>query len=434
MKIGLFVLTLLLLLPVLAFGSGEKEEAKATEAKKEEVVTITMFHTYGEGSKREARNNWFEAMDTAFPNIKVERTRYKLSQNHQKILSAVAAGTPPDIVSNHYYYFPHYSSRGLLEPLEPWFKKNGQNPDDIFFPAAMEISEYKGTLYSVPQFIYSRALLYNKGLYKNAGLDPEAPPKDWDEQVAHAKAITKWKGSELEIAGFRAPRIDEKEHMVNYFIMMLWQQGGEIFNADRSKVIFDSPQGVKALQFYAELFQKHKVSTPSFGAGTRKAQIPFARNLAGMKVAGNFDLVFLRQTAHDVKAGAALLPKPKGGAYVSIVDGFNVGMLTSSKHKEACWKILELTASKEAQVNFAKLSFNFPARRDASKDPFFTSDAELVVFSESMGVGKAIPAIGQWTEIASMLSSALESVLVGDADAEKALKQAAKTINSEVLK
>ena len=46
-------------------------------------------------------------MDSLFPNIKVERTRYKLSQNHQKLLSAVAAGTPPDLVGNHYYYFPH---------------------------------------------------------------------------------------------------------------------------------------------------------------------------------------------------------------------------------------------------------------------------------------------------------------------------------------
>ena len=99
MKIRTFALALLLLLPVLAFGSGDKEEIKAAEPKKAEVVTLTMFHTYGEGSKREARNDWFEVMDSQFPNIKVERTRYKLSQNHQKLLSAVAAGIPRQILS-----------------------------------------------------------------------------------------------------------------------------------------------------------------------------------------------------------------------------------------------------------------------------------------------------------------------------------------------
>ena len=66
---------------------------------------IVLFHTYGEGSQREARNDWFETFDATFPDITLERRRLPLAKNHQKVLAAVAAGAPPDLVSNHYYYF-----------------------------------------------------------------------------------------------------------------------------------------------------------------------------------------------------------------------------------------------------------------------------------------------------------------------------------------
>lgn len=434
------VALLFLLVCTFCFAAGQAEgggaaatEAPAAAAAVQQPVTVALFHTYGEGSKKAARDDWFAAFEQKYPYIKLEKTRFSLTQTNQKLLAAVAAGTPPDLVSNHYYYFPRYASQGLLEPLEPYYAKAGLNPDSIFFPSALEVSSYQGTLYSASQFLYSRALIYNRGLFQKAGLDPNKPPETWDQLVEYAKRMTVWDGANLDTAGFGAPRIDEKEHLVTFFIMMVWQQGGDILSPDRSKITLATPEGIRALQYYADLFQKHRVSTPSFGAGTSNEQKPFARGKAGMIMGGNFDLVFMRQTAHDIDFGAAFLPRPQGGQYVSLVDSFNLALLRSSKVKEAAWKLIEFTSSVEAQASFSRLSFNFPARREAAEDPFFHSDPGLQVFSDSMNVGRAIPPVPAWSEAQDALASALEAALIGQKQPADALAEAEKKINSEVL-
>jgi len=420
---------------VFAGGSAEpKSKPASSPSSLSEPVTIQLLHTYGEGSKKAARDDWFVKFAEKFPNIKLEATRYSLDQANQKLLAAVAAGTPPDAVSNHYYYFTRYANEGLLEPLDPYFAKDGIDPKSTFFPSALEISTFNGTLYTVPQFIYSRALLYNKDLFKQAGLDPNEPPKTLEELVAYAQKITRWDGSSLDTAGFQFPRPDEKEHMVNFFIMLVWGQGGDIFNADRSKVTFDSPAGIRALQFYADLANKYKVSNLTFGAGAQSAQKPFGRGKAGMIVAGNFDLVFMRETSKDINFGAALLPPFAGGKPASLVDGFGLAMLKTSKHKDAVWQLLKFTAGEPAQRSFAVLSSNFPALRSAANDPYFDNDPEMQVFKKSMDVGRAIPPVHDWTEIQDILANAISSALNGSTAPDVALKTAALKVNTEVLR
>ena len=418
---------------VLAAASTTETAAAAEEPMPEPEGTIVLFHTYGEGSKREARNDWFETFDATFPNITLERQRLPLAKNHQKVLAAVAAGAPPDLVSNHYYYFSRYAAEGILEPLEPWFERIGVDPQEAFYPSALEIASYDATLYSVPQYIYSRALLYNRDLFRDAGIDPDRPPQTWEELVDYGRRLTVREGDDFEVAGFRAPRPDESEHMVVYFVMMLWQLGGDILSADRSEATFDSDHGVRALTYYRDLFTEAQVSTTTFGAGTKKEQKPFARGQAGMIIGGNFDLVFMRNAVADIDFGAAVLPRPEGGQSVALIDGFNLAMTAASKNKEAAWKLLEFTAGMEAQQSFAKLSSNFPALIAASADPFFTSDPALAVFAESMNGGRAIPAIPQWSEISSILENAIESVLVGGEDPAAALSAAAERVNSSIL-
>lgn len=424
-----FLLALLFLaLVTMLFAAG-----KAEEVEEEKPVTVTMFHTYGEGSKKAARDNWFAKFDAKYPEVLLERTRFNLSDCHQKLLTSIAAGTPPDLVNNHYYYFPQYASRNQLEPLEPYFEKIGVDPKEIFYSSALEMGMYNGVLYSVPQFTYSRALLYNKNMFRAAGLDPEKPPKTWDELVEVAKKLTVWDQNKLVTAGFQPPRPDEKEHLVNYFIMMVWQQGGDIFTPDLSKVTLNTPQCINALNFYSDLFNTHKLSTVTFGAGSQAAQKPFLIGQSAMVVGGNYDLIFAQQTGQGIDVSAAPLPIPEGGQYASILDSFNIAMLKGSKNKEAAWKVIEYVASQEAQREFAVLSANYPARKDATDDPFF-SDPSMKAFIDSMEYARAIPPLPQWSEIQEILSNAIESVLIGKNDSVTALREAENRINTVVLK
>src|SRR6202008_2191134 len=58
-----------------------------------------------------------------------------------------------------------------------------------FFPTLRKLGDYKGKPYLMP-FAHGLALLYyNKDLMQKAGLDPNAPPRKWDDLVGAARAI-----------------------------------------------------------------------------------------------------------------------------------------------------------------------------------------------------------------------------------------------------
>ena len=413
--LSLMIVAMLVLVPAMTALAGE----------------IELWHSLM-GSKEAARIELIENFHKAYPDITVKDLGYfDIHQLNQKMLTAVVTGIPPEIGSNHYYFVPRYAANDALEALDSYFERDGINPEDIFFPFAVDINRYDGKLYGVPLFNSTRVLVYNKDLFKEAGLDPERPPQTWTELVEYAKKLTKWDGNVLDVAGFQVPV--GKEMGVNFFCQLLWQKGGEIFNEDNTKVVFNSPEGVEALQFYADLFLKHKVSTFDFGAGTQGGQEPFPRGKAAMRMGGSFDLVYLAQEAPDLDYGTALLPRPEDGEFISLVDSFSIFMMTDAKNKEDAWTFLKYCSSKEAQLAFAKTSFRLPANIEAAQDPYFQEDPRMRVFAEALANGRALPVTPEWSEIEDILYAEIEAAINGVKTPQEALDTAAQKINSTVL-
>ena len=126
-----------------------------------------------------------------------------------------------------------------------------------FFPGFMENSQTGGKTWGIP-FQRSTVVLYwNKELFKEAGLDPETPPKTWAEQLAFAQKLTKrdaagnvtqW-GIQIPSSGFP------------YWLFqgLSTQAGAILANAAGDKTDYANPAVVEALQYWVDLAQKHKV-------------------------------------------------------------------------------------------------------------------------------------------------------------------------------
>jgi multiple sugar transport system substrate-binding protein len=269
-------------------------------------------------------------------------------------------------------------------------------------------------------------------LFKKAGLNPNNPPTTWQELAQDAVKLTQWNGSKLEVSGFAAPNGTDTEMIMNFFIQLLWQGDGHIFNADRTKVDFASPQGVAALQFYADLFHKYKVNQIGFGAGTEGTQAPFYRDKAAMIMAGSYDLVTLKQMP-NIHFKVALLPSPPGGKSVSLIDSFSIFMPKQAKHKNAAWDFIKYATSEQAQVNFSKTSQRLPATAEAVKDPYFTRNPILQVFAHAISTGRAMPIVPQWVHIQNVLVAEIQKVLAGQESAKTALDNVDNTVNNQIL-
>lgn len=431
MKKFLLFASFVLVASMAVYAHGQSEQPAAA-TKVTGPVTITLWHSLM-GSKAAARKQIIANFEQKYPNITVKDLGFfDIDKNNQKMLTAMAAGDPPDLGSNHYYFVPQYASQGALQPLGPYFKASGINAKQRFLASTLSLNDYQGKIYGVPLFTTTRVILYNTDLFQQAGLNPNNPPKTWQELAQDAVKLTKTSNGNMEVSGFWAPNGTDTEMIMNFFVQLLWQQGGHIFNADRTKVEFASPQGVAALQFYADLFRKYKVNQIGFGAGTEGTQAPFYRNKAAMIMAGSYDLVTLKQMP-SIHFKVALLPAPQGGKSVSLIDSFSLFMPKQAKHKAAAWDFIKYATSETAQVNFSKTSQRLPATAEAVKDPYFTQNPILQVFAHAIATGKAIPIVPQWAHIQTILAAEIQKVLAGQESAKAALDNVDSTVNNQIL-
>jgi ABC-type glycerol-3-phosphate transport system substrate-binding protein len=108
--------------------------------------------------------------------------------------TAAAAGNAPDI---------QYLWNGIYHMESVWFgylkPVNGLVKDEIVAASTpTQLSHFGGDIYRVGWYPLPMMWIYNKDLFEKAGLDPEAPPKTWDELLA---ACEKLKSAGIEPLG-----------------------------------------------------------------------------------------------------------------------------------------------------------------------------------------------------------------------------------------
>jgi multiple sugar transport system substrate-binding protein len=200
-----------------------------------------------------------DAFMAAHPNIKVEPTYMGFDEMLQRMPLAAATGKLPDVFMAPGLLFTPLAANNVLMPLDdsipPELKADIAQP---YWDAAT----WNGKIVGVPGVVSPLALWYNAELFEAAGLDPDAPPKTWDELVAYAKAITdKTDAAGIGIYGFKRNDVtDELAAVVQSNTdTWYWDQENQQFRAPSSDVL-------TALQFLVDLVQKHQVTQANVDA------------------------------------------------------------------------------------------------------------------------------------------------------------------------
>jgi multiple sugar transport system substrate-binding protein len=117
----------------------------------------------------------------------------KPSMGGEPMTTAVAAGTPPDLGGNGFFYLD-YMARGVLQPVDDLVAASSVVKKADFLEGSWESGFYKGKQYGVPanEGFVRYALCFNNTLVQGAGLDPKAPPQTWSETLEWHKTLTKF--------------------------------------------------------------------------------------------------------------------------------------------------------------------------------------------------------------------------------------------------
>src|SRR5687768_6505742 len=284
------------------------------------------------------------AFQEVHPNITIEVQSVPSEEMFDKLLAQIAAGNPPDTAYVSDWMTGALAQNDGLVPLDDYIAKSNAIDVDDYVPAFLEPSRVGDVQYGLPFAAETTMLFYRTDRFEEAGLDPNHPPETWEEFREYAEKLTDTANAKYGFAVF-APE------SAFYFYPWLWQAGGEQLNTDDpSDVIWDSPEGQRAADFYANLAQ---YSPPDLlNATSWDGRVPFANGDVGMYMAGTWFAGTLMTEFPDATGLWAAAPLPSDQRCATTIAGDHLVAFKATEHPEAAFKWIEWLSSPQNMVGY----------------------------------------------------------------------------------
>ena len=320
-----------------------------------EKVEITYWQYFYE-TKKDTIDVLIDLFEKENPDIIVNQVTFPYEDYNVKVAASVPAGVGPNVVNLYYGWLPLYINADYLQALP----EDAFNPEMIekdFFPL-VSAAKVDGKYYALPTAVRSLALIWNKDLFKKAGLDPEIPPQTLDELVEYAQKLTIYdKAGNLVEEGLTAELRGQLHHWVREILIR--QFGGKPYSDDNRKVTYNDQSGYDALTFFTDLTEKYKVGQPGFLTDDVTA---FKAGKAAMTIDGSFRIGTLDKL-ENLSYGITELPSHNGikSNFASFWAN-GITSFTEGKQLEASIKFLKFLTSDSTMELWLKNIGELPAK------------------------------------------------------------------------
>ena len=367
-----------------------------------------------------------KAFEADNPNITIELQYVNSDNALQKATVALQGNQQPDLSYQYGTNMPQLATSSKLVDLTDRVQSGGYNWDD-FYPGEQAVATVDGKVLGVPALVDNLAVVYNKDLFKKAGIPEPGPDWTWDDLRAAAKATT---DPANKVFGLVFPA-DGSETTVWQYEAMLWAAGGDILNEDNTEAAFNSEAGVRALSTLASIEQDGSMYL-DFKPDSGKYSQLFNSGKIGMVITGPWDL----SGFPDVNYGVQVMPSfDPGGSHQTIAGPDNwVIFDNGSARVDAAWKFLSFMTSPQQILQDSLDTSHLPTRASVADmpafDEFFTKYPGTQTFVDNLqNVLKARPQVPQYPRVSSALGQAIVAALQGQASPQDALDQAAEQAN-----
>ncbi len=211
---------------------------------------VVIWH-YWDGANADAFDAAVADYAAAHPDVNISAMNVPNGEFLTKLQASAQSSTLPTVAIGDLVWVPQIAEIGSLADLRTLLP---QSVVDDINPALTGFGSIGGKLVSVPVSANNLAYMYNKTLYTEAGLDPNAPPATWEDLIAQGKIIKDKTGKPAYELFTQAG--DNGEGLTWNFQVNLWQAGGEFLTADNSAAAFNSEAGKKALGFWKQLIDE----------------------------------------------------------------------------------------------------------------------------------------------------------------------------------
>jgi multiple sugar transport system substrate-binding protein len=425
--LGLILLGLILLLPALSWGQS--------------TAPVTLRVQAFESLLSDAMKIHIQNYKKIAPNVTIELETSAYPATHEKQMIELASGTGRyDILVAVTEWMTGYIAGGYLEPLGPYIQKEGSQEKfrSAWTPGLLAFEQDgSGELYGLPyhdgpQLLYYRKDLFNDSANKNAfkakyKYDLKAP-ETWDQFLDIAKFFTRpdqglW--GTVQTAKFGA------QQLAHDFWLLLPLFGGGRGYDEKWAPTFNSPAGVEAAQFYADLMNKYKVSPKS----STTFDVPEGGDfyLTG-KAAMHWNwshigaYAELPQYSKIIGKNAyTIMPKKPGVGQQAVYSSYWVHTIAkTSNNKQAAWDFIKFITNKENDKVVSTVG-GIPCRLSSWNDPSLLAKFPFYAeFSKAYsGMVTSSPRVPEYEQIDDLMQRYLSKIIAQEMDAKTALDSAA---------
>lgn len=381
-------------------------------------TTVTFWHAYSSDSPevKTIDTVLIPKFERAHPSIEVKAVAIPYDSLHQKLLTATAGGTLPDVVRSDIIWVPELANLGVLAPLDktmPDFKQLAKKT----FPGALATNRWKGHYYGLPLDTNTRVQMYNTQALAQAGA--KSPPKTFADMRRLASRLKGKKTALFADGGTSGWSV----------LPWIWSAGGAITNAKitRSTGYLNSRKSVAGVALLVDL---HRQGVAKFlnvdGSGLQTSD-----GLAQGKYATILDgpwmyPIFAGQYP-DFHLNAARVPKGPGGS-VSVVGGEDIVLTSSSKQKNAAAGFIRFMLSEQAQIEMATVG-QMTIRKDL-KSKLTKIHGYYGIFLDQLATARPRTPHPAWPKMDNIIETQVAKAIRGDASPQRAMDDAAKQIDA----
>lgn len=338
--------------------------------------------------------------------IEVKIQSIPWSNAHDKLLTAVASKSGPDVLQMGTTWMPEFQKAGALADMSKYIEKYDNLKAENFYHGSVETTKFDDKYYGIPWAAETRVLFYRTDVLEKVGY--KEAPKTWEELEDAAKKLAARGDDKYGI------NIDSKEQTLGF---MFARQNGSPLLED-GKPVFNKKPFVDAVSYLNDFIQKGYSPKEDLGLDVSQtfsgddAMVP-------MFISGPWMAKTVKDTVKDVDGKWAIATLPKKENNISSMGGSNLTIFEYSKKKDDAAKFIEFMARPENQLEWMKLTDALPTALKAWEDDSLKSDPVYSVFNEQLQNSEPMPLISEFEEIAQNYLKHFEQIYLGGANVQK---------------
>lgn len=356
----------------------------------EKNITIKFWAMGVEG---EAVSKLIPEFEKQNPGIKIKVLQIAWIAAHEKLITAYASETLPDVFQLGNTWIPEFESLKSIEPLNNYIAQSKIISEKNYFSGIWNTNVMDSIVYGIPWYVDTRVLFYRKDILKSVGY--ENPPRTWNELYDVSKKIKNKLNDKNKYAFF----IPTNEWLP--FIAFGMQNGSELLKNNNCYGNFSGEKFKEAMNYLSRFY--YEGLSPVDMQQLMNIFQGFEEGFYSLYITGPWNVAeFQKRLPAKMQNDwmTAPLPSPTSDyPGYSLPGGSSLVLNSLSENKKAAWKWIEFLSKKETQLEFYKMVSSLPSVVEAWKDSSFANNIYMKAFYDQLQKTKPTPKIPEWEQI-----------------------------------